>query len=252
MQDGTTRSLETVIDERKKLEFKYEEAVASGKTAVFGTLTKQQKDMVRISLGNFPSHSQAILKVHYFQLLPVEDLSYSLRIPVTYVPRYAGDLRKFIENGAPYKGMRQQILQPDQKLQNLIDWENDQLHSIPLVAGEAPYLWNLRVRVQVQGSIERLCCRSHLVSHQLSPDAKSALVTLKDVDLNQRPAKDFHLLIRDAKVNVPVAYGAVNEHQEQAIMLDMLADVTPPRLKAQFLAQPDFDPSRFYDVMRLE
>ncbi len=40
LEDGTTKQLETVIDERKKLEFKYVEAMASGKTAVMGSLTK--------------------------------------------------------------------------------------------------------------------------------------------------------------------------------------------------------------------
>lgn len=48
LQDGTTKSLETIIDERKKLEVRYEDAVASGKTAVLGTLSKTQRDMMKI------------------------------------------------------------------------------------------------------------------------------------------------------------------------------------------------------------
>ena len=84
--------METVIDERKKLEFRYEDAVAQGKTAVIGSLTKSQKDMMKINIGNFPAKSEAILKVHYYQQLEIEDLSYCLRIPMTYIPRYMGNI----------------------------------------------------------------------------------------------------------------------------------------------------------------
>lgn len=78
--------------------------MASGKTAVMGSLSKQQRDMMKISIGNFPAKSEAILRVHYFTQLPVEDLSYSLRVPVTYIPRYLGDIKSYIEHNAAYKG----------------------------------------------------------------------------------------------------------------------------------------------------
>jgi hypothetical protein len=40
LKDGTTKLLETKIEEREKVEAKYEDAVASGKTAVIGKMTK--------------------------------------------------------------------------------------------------------------------------------------------------------------------------------------------------------------------
>ena len=48
--------------------------------------------MVRIMVGNFPPLAEAELKIYFFSSLPVEDLSYCLRIPTTYVPRYYGDM----------------------------------------------------------------------------------------------------------------------------------------------------------------
>lgn len=66
LSDGSTKQMETVIDGRKKLEYKYEDSVAEGKTVVFGSLTKSQRDMMRINIGNFPSNSEAILKVFYY------------------------------------------------------------------------------------------------------------------------------------------------------------------------------------------
>ena len=38
MADGTTRTIETKVDERKKAEQKYEDSISKGKTAVLGTL----------------------------------------------------------------------------------------------------------------------------------------------------------------------------------------------------------------------
>ena len=54
METGERKSLETIIDERKKLEYRFEDSVAQGKTAVLGTLNKQQRDMMNITIGNFP------------------------------------------------------------------------------------------------------------------------------------------------------------------------------------------------------
>jgi DNA-directed RNA polymerase specialized sigma24 family protein len=51
-----------------------------------------QRDLVKINIGNLPPKSEAVLKLHYYQPLEVEDLSYSLRIPMSYVPKYMGDI----------------------------------------------------------------------------------------------------------------------------------------------------------------
>ena len=39
------------------------------------------------------------------------------------------------------------------------------------------------------------------------------------------PNRDFVLLIRDDLVNMPVGFEAVNEHNEQAYMVNILTDV---------------------------
>ena len=36
LSDGQVKEFETLIDERKKLEYKYEDSIATGKTAVIG------------------------------------------------------------------------------------------------------------------------------------------------------------------------------------------------------------------------
>ena len=116
LPDGTQRDLETMIDERKKVEVKYEDAVASGKTAVMGTYaSRKQRDILRVNIGNFPGKSRAFLDVYYYQKLDVEDLSYCLRVPMSYIPPYLGDLAGYINTGKQYIGQKPQILSEEEK-----------------------------------------------------------------------------------------------------------------------------------------
>ena len=67
LPDGNEREFETLIDERKKIEVKYEDAVASGKTAVMGGyVASNTRDMLRVNIGNFPGKTEAILRVYYY------------------------------------------------------------------------------------------------------------------------------------------------------------------------------------------
>jgi hypothetical protein len=76
LSDGSIRTIETVIGEREKAEVKYDDAVSSGKTAVMGTFSKTQMDLVKVNIGNFPPNSEAKLKVYFYSKLEIEDLSY--------------------------------------------------------------------------------------------------------------------------------------------------------------------------------
>jgi hypothetical protein len=39
-------------------------------------------------LGNIPPKTEAIIEIILFQTLDIDDMSYRLRIPTVYVPRY--------------------------------------------------------------------------------------------------------------------------------------------------------------------
>ena len=116
LPDGSERELETLVDERKKVEVRYEDAVATGKTAVMGGyVARQARNMMRINIGNFPGKSRAALTVNYYQKLVIEDLSYCLRIPVTYIPPYMGDIAGYIQSGQQYKGQAPKQLAEEEK-----------------------------------------------------------------------------------------------------------------------------------------
>lgn len=81
LRDGSKKQLATKVEEKKKAEVKYEDAVASGQTVVMGSFSKLNKEMVRICIGQFPPMARAELKITFCQKLEYEDLSYCLRIP---------------------------------------------------------------------------------------------------------------------------------------------------------------------------
>lgn len=94
LTDGTTQSIETVVKEIRKAKEVYEDAVAKGNVAVLGTLppsnTQYTRSMMKIVLGNMPASCEANLRAYCSQKLEIEDLSYCLRIPMTYIPAYLG------------------------------------------------------------------------------------------------------------------------------------------------------------------
>jgi hypothetical protein len=49
------------VEEREKAQEKYEDAVASGKTAVLGNFSRTTRDLIKISIGQFPAMSKAEL-----------------------------------------------------------------------------------------------------------------------------------------------------------------------------------------------
>ncbi len=57
-----------------------------------GSLGRSARDMIRITIGLFPPMSKAELKIYFHQKLEFEDLSYSLRVPKTLIPRYISDV----------------------------------------------------------------------------------------------------------------------------------------------------------------
>ena len=93
MTDGRTRTIETKVDERKKAEEKYEDYISKGQTAVLGTLSSPSgTGMTRVQIGNFPPKAEAILTVFFYQHLDIDDYSFRLTIPTTYIPKYLGDI----------------------------------------------------------------------------------------------------------------------------------------------------------------
>ena len=86
----------TRINERQVAEEKYDRAIASGRTAVMSHHNVGSKDIVSVFLGGIPPKSQIMLTSKFYQILEVDDLSWSLMIPYKIVPRYFGHSLKYV------------------------------------------------------------------------------------------------------------------------------------------------------------
>ena len=93
------KEIEAKVFEREKAQVKYDDAIAEGKTAAVGSFTKTERSSMRIQLGNFPANSKAHLTVSCYRQLEIEDLSWCLRLPTTFTPRYLGNMPKFMTTG---------------------------------------------------------------------------------------------------------------------------------------------------------
>lgn len=104
--DGTVKTLETKMIERNQAAAEYDDAIASGKSAVLSYTQSsiESKHMLRVILGNFPPKSKAYLRVFCAQELDFEDLSYCFRLPMSFVPAYMGDIQNYIKKGVSFKG----------------------------------------------------------------------------------------------------------------------------------------------------
>jgi hypothetical protein len=60
--------------------------------------------MTRVQIGNFPSKAEAILKIFFYQHLEVDDYSFKLTVPTTYIPKYLGDVRAYLNGENNFKG----------------------------------------------------------------------------------------------------------------------------------------------------
>ena len=62
-------------------------------------------------------------------------------------------------------------------------------------------LWDINVKVQGSGKIERLASLNHPIKAQVSPDNGSAIIKLRDtLDRSLVPCQDFVLLVRDTNM----------------------------------------------------
>ena len=95
------------------------------------------KDMIKLSIGQFPPMSRAIVKVYYFQQLEFEDMSYCLRIPQAFIPKYIGDISKAIKALHPEVSDDFEMLEEE---------KDATLHEIKQMAHYANCLpWNLEI-----------------------------------------------------------------------------------------------------------
>ncbi|CDW72317.1 UNKNOWN [Stylonychia lemnae] len=235
LKDGTQREIVTIIDRKEKIEIKYEESVAQGQTAVTGAFTKLQRNLVRINIGNFPPNSEAILKLKFYTTLSIQDLSYCFRLPMSYVPKYIGDVQKYINTGVHLKGIdKGSNLTEEEKTQN--EQAVSEIYDHPMTdSSQNQAQWSIQIELRMQGQIQRVSSRNHGFEYNFSEDKRAALIKLKDYEKQSAMECDLILFIRDNLTNEPVAISSMNEFGEQSVMIGVLPDLRRPKIRDRFL-----------------
>ncbi|TNV84285.1 hypothetical protein FGO68_gene9917 [Halteria grandinella] len=250
LADGTIKEMFTKVEDRQKAEVKYEDAVASGKTAVLGTISKAMRDLARINIGNLPQKSEARLAIRFYQKIEIEDLSYRFKIPLCYVPRYCGDLVTLMTQGTQYKG-QDVLMQPVQQWISSCE-EMASINTQP-ISIKNPYPWSLSLNIKTKGPISRLASKFHPIEYELNNVKNEARITLKDPSEDSL-SHDFVLLYRDENGNDPVVLSGLNQFGEKSVLVTALTDLRPAKVKAQCLPNLskgaiDTDPNRIYESL---
>ena len=234
------------IEERQKAQEKYEDAVASGKTAMVSHSTPGSKDIVSVFLGGIPPKSEIVLVCTFYQILEVDDLSWSLMIPSKIVPRYSGDALKYVATGSGLAGAPESEADKETVENRIKDLEE----ACSAYYQKTNFTWNLELTINSDSAITRLVSFSHDIDTKFTDEnLKEAVVTLKDSDKSLFD-KNFQLLFRNDKVNSPSVLAQV-KGDEIGLAVSFLADLTPQeeieKRKALNQDGPDLDSAiRYY------
>ena len=86
--------------------------------------------------------------------------------------------------------------------------------------------------MEMSSKIKRISSRNHVVDITFRESSATILVNESE---RRKLGKDFVLYLRDDKINEPVALTALNEYEEQAILINILPDLRAPMIRNSFL-----------------
>lgn len=81
------KTIEAKVEEKQKAEQKYDDAIASGKSAALMERSKHD-DGFTLSLGNLHPGKTAKINVQLSKFLEIESGAFAFRLPVNYFPDY--------------------------------------------------------------------------------------------------------------------------------------------------------------------
>jgi von Willebrand factor A domain-containing protein 5 len=215
--------IKAVVEEREAAQAKYEDAVASGKTAVMSTFVKKDKDLMRFLLGGVPPKSEIVLVCKFYQQLAVDDLSWLLHVPAKIIPKYMGDPLKFINTGHNLSGTHGSQVDDEEK--GVLIEDIKEAHRVYYQKKE--FTWSLNMNINSSSAFQRIVSTTHKIDVKfLDEDMKIVQINLADQSEETMFNSDFKLLFRNSDINKPMVL-AQKLNNEYAVMVSFLADVSP-------------------------
>jgi ubiquitin len=212
--------VKAIVEERKKAEVAYGDALAQGKTAVISVPVTGDSDLVRILLGGIPPYTEIVLVCTFYQQLSVEDFSWLLHIPSKIIPKYFGNVLKFINIGKNLKGDSGEELPQDDKgiLIEDINAANRAYYQ------KQEFSWSLEMLVNSTSPIVRISSPTHPIDiNYVDDEMWKAYINLSKKSKKRVFDKDFKLLFKTNETNKPMIL-AQKFNGEYALMVSFLAD----------------------------
>ena len=239
------------IEIREAAKAKFDDAVASGKTAVISHPSRGDKDVVRLNLGGIPPKAQLVLVCTFYQLLEVDDLSWRLHIPSKIIPKYTGNILSYIASGHQLKGTTTGVnMSGDVEMQDRIDDFESVSKAYMSYYQKTNFTWNINIRLNSTSPLERITSLSHeIFVNFLDEELTQAEISLKDLSMESVFDTDFKILFRNEEINKPMVL-AQKLDDEYALMISFLSDMTPQNevqsRKDLIKSLPDMDSSIRY------
>jgi ubiquitin len=233
--------IQSRVEIRETAKAKFDDAVASEKTAVISHPSRKDKDIIRLNLGGIPPKSQIVLVCTFYQQLQVEDLSWLLHIPSKIIPRYTGDELKYINCGHQLKG----VSVDKSGDVNMDDQIEDIQEAHRAYYQKQHFSWSLNMQINSSSAIERITSLTHSIKVEfLDEGATQATISIEDMSEESVFDTDFKLLFRNQQINQPMVL-AQKLKDEYALMVSFLADMTPKsevqKRKTLIKSLPDMD-----------
>ena len=87
--------------------------------------------------------------------------------------------------------------------------------------------------MEMSSKIKRISSRNHVVDITFRESSATILVNESE---RRKLGKDFVLYLRDEKTNELIGFTALNEYQEQAVLITIIPDLRAPLIKDSFLS----------------
>ena len=210
----------TRVEEREVVKAKFEDAVASNKTAIMSAPSRSSKDITVVNLGNIPSKSEIIVTCTFYQALDVEDLSWSLFIPAKITPRYIGELPN-LDSVQHYVGGYGSMEESEESKSELLDNVSEANRAY---YQSLEFTWEFEVCINSSSPLTRIVSTSHYIDVNFVDDQKTQ-ARIKLIDLSSFSGQDFKLLYRNEEINKPMILSQ-KLGDEYALMVSFLADLT--------------------------
>jgi hypothetical protein len=212
-----------IFEGREEAKMKYDDAVASGQTAVMSTFVEKDKDLMRFLFGGVSPKSEIVLVCTFYQQLAVEDLSWLLHVPAKIIPKYLGDPLKFVNTGDNSSGTHGS--QVDEEEKGVLIEDIKEAHRAYYQKKE--FTWSLNMNINSSSAFQRIVSTTHKIDVKfLDEDMKTVQINLVDQSEETIFNSDFKLLFRNSDVNKPMVL-AQKLKDEYAVMVSFLADVSP-------------------------